>query len=349
MSGRGARPIEDTLRPLLSIVNALSREGAVIDACGVSYLLGLSDEAAQGAIDDVFEAARGADEAEGAVLPLVGDADEGIRLMDGSQALPALRMSDAEALAATEMLDALGVDGEALGGIRTTIEEALFPLGQRLAAARPHKAAGSLPQQLVRCLDALWCNRGLAFAYSGERDRGAGLRPGSPAGERVVEPLGVRYLFDQWVLDALLVPSDGGADDGSATPDGASEDPLALRRFFLVSRLENLHDLPLDEHHPELRGRPWDEGGRWVRLYFTDRSYFDASLEWAWAREVPRGQLTAKERRRITGGGCAVDVRHFAGSPYLARLISACAGACTTDDPALADEVRAYLAALPRA
>ena len=134
---------------------------------------------------------------------------------------------------------------------------------------------------------------------------------------------------------------------GDMRDNGSDEDLLDRRRFFLVSRLRDLRAVPLDEHHPELRGRPWDEGGRWARLYFTDRSCFDASLDWTWAREVPRGQLTAEERRRITSAGCAVDVRHFAGSPYLARLIAACAGACTTDDPALVAEVRAYLASLP--
>lgn len=384
MSRRGARPIEDQLRLLLAVTDALSREGSVIDVKGVSYVLGITDEEAADVIEDVMEAALGADVSTGVVLPLEGDGVRGLRLMGGVEPLRALRMTRSEAQAMAEILDGLGVDGESLGGLRPRIEEALFPIGDpsdgsdangsrergrsgALGTKDPgaeesaaKASATDLAKHLVICLDALYGHRGLAFSYLGER---------GVSTKRVVEPLSVRYLFGQWVLDALDLSGDGAgaepsvlnADDATTPKEPVSRETLQQeageqdadrrlldhRRFFLAGRLRAIEPVDLPRTHPTLRNLPWDEGGQWVRLYFTDRSRYDGSSAWTWSREVPRGRLRAWEKRRIDPNGCAVDVRLFPGSPYLARLVVACAGTCTTDDPALLADIRAYLATLP--
>ena len=103
----------------------------------------------------------------------------------------------------------------------------------------------------------------------------------------------------------------------------------------------------LSAHHDELKSLPWDAGKRWARLYFTDRRLFEDHEDWTWARPVPRAELDSRERQRIGRDGIAVDACLFEGSPYLARLIVSCGGACTSDNPEVKAQVRRLLATLP--
>ena len=144
-------------------------------------------------------------------------------------------------------------------------------------------------------------------------------------------------------LDALAKREHGPGAQGSPT----EEDILACRRSFRVRRVRDLSSFALSAHHDELKSLPWDAGKRWARLYFTDRRLFEDHEDWTWARPVPRAELDSRERQRIGRDGIAVDACLFEGSPYLARLIVSCGGACTSDNPEVKAQVRRLLATLP--
>lgn len=347
----GARPIESTLAPMLAIADALSNPEATIAPAGVAYLLGVSEREAADLIDEVQRAAEGAGEAGGATLPLSVTEGGELYLASPTARRPkALRLTMAEAQAVEELLEALGVDDEAFDGVRPAIARAFYPAGFNASEA-PGAEGGALPAQLAACLDALACHRGLTFTYEGQRRTRT---------KRRVEPLSLGFFAGEFTLVALDLNAlgalrrelaaktdDAGTGEPRAPLEPTGDDLLACRRFFRVRRIGDPRSFKLRHHHEELRELPWDAGNRWARLYFTDRCLFEDYEDWTWARPVLRSRLSAAERRRIGPDGLAVDVCLFEGSPYLARLIVSCGGACTTDDPEIRAQVAAYLRKLP--
>ncbi len=350
-TGAGAHPIESTLAPLFAVANALSNPKATIQPSGVAYMLGISETEARELIDEVALSAEGGEQAGGAVLPLI-ETDGGELFLAPSATPPAaLRLTTAQAQAVDEVLDALGLDERAFDGIRSALERALYPVDAARKAPRgdvaPTSADQNLPGQLASCLDAIAHHRGLAFSYEGQRT----------SSERRVEPLTLGFHAGEYVLQALDLDALEGFGDKAPgvcsdvsvghAPSPTIEQLLACRRSFRVRRMGNLESFALTVHHDELKALPWDAGNRWARLYFTDRRLFEDHEDWMWARPVPRAELNTPERRRIGRGGLAVDVLLFDGSPYLARLIVSCGGACTSDDPEVKAQVQRLLANLP--
>ena len=338
-AGAGAPPLESTLAPLIAVANALSNPKATIHPDGVAYTLGISVSEARELIDEVALCAEGGEEAGSVVLPLVRPGEGEIALASSTTPPAALRLTTAQAQAVDEVLDALGIDGEAFYGIRPAIEGALYPAEYAREGELAGTAASSedeeplLPHQLALCLDAIACHRGLAFSYEGQR----------ASTERRVEPLSLGLHAGEYVLQALDLGALASLE--AATP--TADDLLACRRFFRVRRMGELESFPLAAHHDELKALPWDSGNHWARLYFTDRRLFEDYEDWMWTRPVPRTELSPEERARIGRRGLAVDVVLFDGSPYLARLIVSCGGACTSDHPEVKAQVRRLLATLP--
>ncbi len=339
--GAGAPPIESTLAPLIAVANALSNPEATIHPVGVAYTLGVSEAEARELIDSVALSAEGGEEAGSVVLPLIESSDGELMRAQSTTSPAALRLTTAQAQAVDEVLDALDLGDEDFDGIRPALTRALYPAGyahERAAGASP-SADAPLPRQLAACLDAIACHQGLAFSYEGQR----------ASSERRVEPLSLGFHAGEYVLQALDLDALSDLEEARAElgEEPGEDDLLACRRSFRVRRMADLESFPLTEHHDELKALPWDAGNRWARLYFTDRRLFEDYEDWMWTRPVPRSALTSRERRRIGQGGIAVDACLFDGSPYLARLIVSCGGACTSDDPEVKAQVQRLLATLP--
>ena len=90
--------------------------------------------------------------------------------------------------------------------------------------------------------------------------------------------------------------------------------------------------------HPEPRPRAAAGEGsagpreqRLVRLEFSDERYLSL-LPWHDLRPAGRDERT---------GAALFDTPHFGGT-WLARMVAACGGSCTTTDPELARQVRDY-------
>lgn len=325
--GRGAPPIAETLQPLLAIVDAFSRPHPTVTASGVAYMLGLDDERAAHALELVRGAAQGAGDPEDVLLPLEYGEEGELIARDGSPWLAPQRMTTAEADACERLLSSLGIGPDAFGGFRRALQAGLYPVGYVSPATLPSPKRGGLFRTLVACLDALYRNEAVTFRYHGE---GSDRR-------RRVEPLSVTYHFDHWILIGLDL------DEVGARPEAPL---MAHRRFFDIQGISEVAPCGEPCRHMGLRDVPWDDSVPIVRLYFSDRdAYFDVP-EWTWSTPVPEDELTEAERARIGAGGVAVDIAYFGDSVYLARLVAAQGGACTTDDAALNAAVRAYVGAL---
>lgn len=117
---------------------------------------------------------------------------------------------------------------------------------------------------------------------------------------RSVLPEGLRCEGDLWYLDAYDIDREGA-------------------RTFRLDRMENLEELPARTSRPaKTRG---EEPRRTVRLRFDDPRYLDL---------LPWHDLSVVLREE---GGAVVAETPYFGGMWLPRMVAACAGAVSCDDP----------------
>ena len=312
--GSGRRGALDEARELVALVASLSEAGDALAPEAVASRLGVSRERAEALIELVLTAAG----AEGARLPLVEDA-EGVTLafsqgMRGRR----VRLTRAETLALAAALEALGVPGD--DPLRQRLEGCASedPVSENLVERLLGGGPGERPAAVEACAEALARRSDLAFAYrkapagpgsAAEKD---GAPTATPAPEpRLVSPLRL-YLEDgAWYLSAFDLVRQA-------------------ERTFRLDRMESPELRPRAQR-PERSRRPRQE--RLVRLAFADERYLDL-LPWHDLRPAGRDERT---------GAALFDTPLYEGT-WLARMVAACGGACTTTDPALAEQVRSYAA-----
>lgn len=136
-----------------------------------------------------------------------------------------------------------------------------------------------------------------------------GERPGEPE-RRLVSPLRLSLEEGTWYLVAHDLVR--GAE-----------------RTFRLDRMSDLEPARASAPAAEAPEAP----RRTVRLVFTDRRFLDLL---PWHDLVPAGDDPET-------GGAAYVTPHYGGE-WLARMVAACGGTCTTDDPELRAEVERYVA-----
>lgn len=239
----------------------------------------------------------------GAGLPLVDDDGALALVSSGGTRGRALRLTRSETLALVAALEQLGVPDD--DPLRSRLESALDadPVDEGLVRglAGARTDGGAAPALAV-CAGALAARRDLAFSYRR-------LDGGAPT-DRRVRPLGLRREDGAWLLDAF--------DLGRAG-----------ERTFRVDRMSDARACaPAAPTAPAAEPGAGD-GTRTVRLSFSDPRYLEL-LPWHELDVEPAG----------AGGVIRARTPWYGGS-WLVRMVAACGGTCTTDDPELAARVRA--------
>lgn len=157
---------------------------------------------------------------------------------------------------------------------------------------------------VAACAEALAGHRDLEFAYHKE--------PGGEAEERHVRPLRLRSEGDAWYLEAHDL-------------DRRAE------RTFRADRMGDVRAVARAAAGAE-EGRPAAHAGaREVRLVFHEPRYLDL---------LPWHELSVT--RRDAEANVVEATTPLYGGTWLARMVAACGGTVTTDDPELAALVADY-------
>lgn len=238
--------------------------------------------------------------AEGSRLPLVEDPDGVTLAFSQGMRGRRLRLTRAETIALAAALESLGVPDD--DPLRRRLEDCTSeePVSENLVERLLGSADAPRASAIEACANALARRCDLAFSY-----RKPSL--GGESEERLVSPRRLHLEDGTWYLDALDLRRQG-------------------KRTFRLDRMD----------HPEPRPRATaDEGSagpreqRLVRLAFSDERYLSL-LPWHDLRPAGRDERT---------GAALFDTPHFGGT-WLARMVAACGGSCTTTDPELARQVR---------
>ena len=244
---------------------------------------------------------------DGAGLPLVEDGEDEISLLlDEGMRGRAVRLTRAEALALAAALDRIGVGRD--DPVRLSVEEALFSSPVDENQVERLLGAGRAPSggTLMTCASAIYERRALVFCYRGAQDMGQA--------RRTVLPRGLRSEEDSWYLDAWDL------------------DRRAERTF----RLDRMSDVEVTPAPAAGAGAEKGEQApaREVGVTFEDERALSL---------LPWHGLTVEGRNEE--GLVRARVAYYGGD-WLVRILAACGGTATTDDPELAERVRSYAAAL---
>lgn len=291
-------------RELIALVASLSEAGDALTEKAVSSRLGVSAERARTLIELVLTAAG----AEGARLPLVEDKDGVTLAFSRGMRGRRLRLTRAETVALAAALDGLGVPGDDPLRQRLEASSSAEPVSESLVERLVGGDAAAGSSAIETCADALARRCYLEFCY---RKSGEGHAGEKDLGERrLVAPQRLHLEDGSWYLDAFDVARQG-------------------ERTFRLDRMSALElrprsagqSLPAqDQRRPRL-----------VRLAFSDERYLSL-LPWHDLRPAGRDPQT----------GAALYDTPLYGGTWLARMVAACGGSCTTTDPELAALVRDY-------
>lgn len=244
---------------------------------------------------------------DGAGLPLVEDGEDEISLLlDEGMRGRAVRLTRAEALALAAALDRIGVGRD--DPVRLSVEEALFSSPVDENQVERLLGAGRAPSgdTLMTCASAIYERHALVFCYRGAQD--------VEQARRTVLPRGLRSEEDSWYLDAWDL------------------DRRAERTF----RLDRMSDIEVTPAPAADTGAEKGEQApaREVGVTFEDERALSL---------LPWHGLTVEGRNE--DGLVRARVAYYGGD-WLVRMLAACGGTATTDDPELAERVRSYAAAL---
>lgn len=240
-------------------------------------------------------------------LPLVEDGEDEVSLLrDEGMRGRAVRLTRAEALALAAALDRIGVGRD--DPAREAVEAALFSSPVDGRQVERLLGAGTAPsgEALAACATAIYERRALTFRYRGAAD-GAEAR-------RTVLPRGLRSEEDSWYLDAWDLDRRG-------------------ERTFRLDRMSGAAPAPAPGTRADA-GKAGQSAAREVRVTFADERFLTL-LPWHGLTVEGRGE-DGLVRARVA----------YYGGDWLVRMLAACGGTATTDDPELAARVRAYASAL---
>lgn len=315
-SSAGRHGALDEARSLVALVASLSESGDALSAEAVSSRLGVTAERAQTLIDLVCTAHTSAE----TPLPLVADEAAGeisLDLVPESLRGRRLRLTRGETLALLAALERLGVAAD--DPLRTRLESSLSEsapdraLVERLLAPDSAGEKDHLSSTLVACARARVHREALSFRYRKASDAHAREE------ERHVAPSALRHEDAAWYLDGFDLDRQG-------------------ERTFRVDRMANVRPIGPPSRHGAARPPEGDSAAdaRHVTLTFSDPRYLDL-LDW---HELDVEPHADRDPVRAT-------TPHY-GGPWLARMVAACGGTVTTDDPALDAEVARYARQLLR-
>lgn len=308
-SAQGGRPgslVE--ARELVALVASLSEAGDALTPEAVSAQLGVTRERAEHLIALVLSAAG----ADGSRLPLVEE-DGGVTLAFSRGVRGrALRLTRGETMAVTAALERLGVPADDPLRARLEASTATEDVSEELVARLLGSAEAASADVMGPCADALARRQDLAFVYR---------KPDESAGSaRLVSPLRLHLEDGTWYLDAYDLERAG-------------------ERTFRLDRMSEVEVRPRRRESAEKDGvvgaEPKNRPVRLVRLTFRDPRYLEL-LPWHDLRPV--------------GDDAQADAQTFEtpdyGGDWLARMVAACGGTCTTDDPDLAARVQTLVRSL---
>lgn len=240
--------------------------------------------------------------ADGARLPLVEETDGVTLAFSQGMRGRRLRLTRSETVALAAALESLGVPTDDPLRARLEQSSSAEPVSEQLVERLVGGDAAACSPVIEACADALARRSDLAFAYQK-------VESTEPAEERLVSPTRLHLEDGTWYLDAFDLHRQG-------------------ERTFRIDRMA----------HPELRphakraGRPEPQRAqRLVRLTFADERYLSL-LPWHDLRGAGHDPQS----------GAALFDTPFYGGAWLARMVAACGGTCTTTDPELAALVRDY-------
>lgn len=239
-------------------------------------------------------------------LPLVEDGGMLALVSAGGTRGRALRLTRTETVALVSALERIGVAPN--DPLRARLESTLSaePIDEALVCRLVDARENDMTSaNLVACAQALAERRGLSFSYR--------RLDTNEQTNRNVQPLGLRLEESAWLLDGFDLDRAGN-------------------RTFRVDRMADVSLRTLAHKGTDEKDRELPSRARTVRLCFSDPSYLNL---------LPWHDLHIES---TDPGGVVHAQTPWYGSSWLVRMVAACGGTCSTDDPELTTRVRSYVA-----